>query len=84
MGKNEKAVVLMPLQFSPESSIDYKCENTKFIEHNRVILDILKSIPSELIVLVKEHPSMPGKRDLSFYQQIRQFNNVKLISRLKT
>ena len=80
MGKNEKAVVLLPLQFSPESSIDYKCENTKFIEHNRVILDILKSIPSELIVLVKEHPSMPGKRDLSFYQQIRQFNNVKLIS----
>jgi hypothetical protein len=75
--------VLIPMQFNPESSIDYMCQNLDHIDHDQVIIDLLKRIPKDRLVLLKEHPAMVGKKDVNFYKKLKAFSNVQLISPLE-
>lgn len=75
--------VLIPMQFNPESSIDYMCQNLDHIDHDRVIIEILEKIPKDRLVLLKEHPAMVGKKDVNFYKTLMGFPNIQLISPLE-
>ena len=68
-----------PLHFEPERVILRKAEF--FNDQISVIKNITQSLPIEMDLLVKEHPSMQtvGWRNLEFYKQILKFPKVKLI-----
>jgi hypothetical protein len=75
----EKEYMYFPLHLQPERST---LVAAPFYENLlEVIKNIAKSIPVEFILLVKEHPRQItyGWRDKTFYKQIENLPNVKLI-----
>jgi hypothetical protein len=67
-----------PLHFSPESSINTPAPF--YIDQERAIDKILLSRKSSRKLLVKEHPSVMGKRPLIFYLRIKKKPFVEFIS----
>ena len=68
-----------PLHFSPESSINTPAPY--YIDQLRVIDKILLEKNNNYILLIKEHPSMFLKRNLSFYKKIKHKPYVRLINK---
>jgi|TARA_B110001454_G_scaffold63365_1_gene61590 hypothetical protein len=75
----DKPYAFFPLQMEPEERILIKSQF--FVDQLSVIKNISQSLPVEIDLLVKEHPSMKamGWRDLDFYKKILEMPNVKLI-----
>ena len=62
--------IYFPLQYTPESSINIPAPF--FFDQLRAIDLILYSMPSDRLLVVKEHPAMKGMRTLSFYQELKK------------
>lgn len=75
--KNE-SYVFYPLHFQPEASTLVLAPH--FLNQVEVIRNISISIPSYMRVYVKEHKAMINRRSLSFYKEIKQLPNVKILS----
>jgi hypothetical protein len=75
---NEK-FIYFPLTYEPERMVLMGAPY--YSNQISVISNIAKSIPVEFILYVKEHPGIKaeGWRNISFYQQIIDLPNVKLI-----
>lgn len=73
-----KPYAFFPLQFQPEEQIDVisGCFNNQ-IETARLTA---QSLPGDMTLVVKEHPSMIGRRSRDFYDKIARSPNVNLIS----
>jgi hypothetical protein len=68
-----------PLHFSPESSINTPAPF--YIDQIRVVDEIMLNRNSNNILLVKEHPAMYLKRNLTFYKTLKKKPLVRFISK---
>ncbi len=66
-----------PLQFQPEAQIDVI--SPYFSNQIEVARLAAQALPGDLVLAVKEHPSMVGRRGRSYYDKLARSPNVKLI-----
>ena len=69
--------ILYALQKQPEASADVK--SRYYEDQDKLILNILKTIPSECDLYVKEHNAAIGLRNVKFYKKILKYPNVYLL-----
>jgi hypothetical protein len=67
-----------PLHVVPEATTMTLAPS--YLDQMSLIRDISNAIPGNSTLIVKEHPAMLGKRELSAYKEIKKNNNVKLVS----
>ncbi len=66
-----------PLQMQPEALID--TISGQFNNQFEVARLTAKSLPDDLTLVVKDHPSMIGKRGTKFYDKLMRTPNIKVI-----
>ena len=71
-------IIFFPLQYSPESSINIP--SPFFVDQTRLIDLIRFNMPDDYLLLLKENPSMFGRRDVNFYKNISKKSGVRLVS----
>lgn len=67
-----------PLHVEPEAST--MVDAPMFSNQVHVVEAIVKALPPDMTLLVKEHPTMHGFRQLDFYRRLRRLPRVRLIS----
>lgn len=75
-----KKKIYVPLQFFPEHNCEYWTKKTDFISYEISLIKALKLIPKTINILIKEHPSMVGKRDVNLYLTLNKMSNVSFIN----
>lgn len=75
-----RKLVYLPLQFSPETTIDYYINDFRFGRYEELVCKVLGSIPNDVTLIVKEHPDLYGFRNPKFYDNILKNKNVHLAS----
>lgn len=70
--------IILPLHFQPEAST--LTFATYYLNQLEFIINISKSIPSGILLYVKEHPSMFLDRNISFYKELKKIPNVKIVA----
>jgi len=77
--ENKKQIIYFPLQIEPERSLLIQAPN--YTDQIKVIRNIVKSLPQEYELYVKEHPASVFRewRSLHDYKKIMELPNVKLI-----
>jgi hypothetical protein len=63
-------VVYLPLGFFPESTIDYWIANKRAIAYEPLVLEMVRTLTRDCIVIVKEHHHMMGIRDGDFLKAL--------------
>lgn len=69
--------ILFPLHYQPEASTDV-CA-AYYVDQYNVILNLVRSLPFEYKLYVKEHYAVLGSKEMAFYKKIKKLPNVKLI-----
>ena len=72
-----KPYFYLPLHFAPENSDIYF--GTSYDHHAGFVSQLAKHIPSDCQLYVKEHPSMAGRRPTTFYKELNELFNVRMI-----
>ena len=75
--------VYFPMHLIPEATTDYWCEGIAKIGYDNYVCNIIENSSPEIIWLIKEHPAMYGKRELSFYERLNKYNNVEIVHPLE-
>lgn len=70
--------IVFLLQVTPESSIN--TFERFFIEQERVIDLVRLNMPSNMMLLVKEHPAMRGMRSSRWYKKMHHKSGVQLVT----
>ncbi len=70
--------IFYPLQYTPESSINIP--NAYFIDQERLIDLIRFNMPEDTILLVKEHPSMFGRRSIKFFKRLSKKSSLRIVN----
>jgi len=65
-------VVYLPLSYFPESTIDYWIGNKKAIAYEPLVLEMIRELARDNIVIVKEHLHMMGARRASFLKSLKE------------
>ena len=73
----DKKFIYFPLHLQPEAST-IVCAR-KYEKQLYFIDSIAKSIPADTVIYLKEHPSLLGSREESFYEALKEYPNVKCI-----
>lgn len=68
--------IYYPLQYTPESSINIPAPY--FVDQMRVIDALRMSMPSDMVLVVKEHPSCIGIRDGAFVKHLLKKAGVRV------
>jgi len=76
---HHRPLVYLPLSFAPEASIDYWVPNVRFIDYDRMTLDVVAALSARYTVIVKEHFHMLGIRDRRFYAKLACVGDVILV-----
>lgn len=71
--------VYFPLHFCPEATTDYYTDRSPKLGYINYVIDVVSQSDSDVLFLLKEHPSMYGKRLLDDYDQLLKLPNVKLL-----
>jgi hypothetical protein len=72
--------VYLPLQYSPEGTVDYWCRSADVIDYYPVLFEVLEALAKhDVPVLVKEHPGALGVRPPWLYDRITAHANVILV-----
>jgi hypothetical protein len=71
-----KPVIYLPLAYSPEATTDYWIENKSIIDYETKVVEIVRSLAVDCIVLVKEHAHMMGARNSSLYKALNATDSV--------
>jgi Capsule polysaccharide biosynthesis protein len=69
--------IFYPLQYTPESSINVPAPY--FVEQTRVVDALRFAMPSDYVLVVKEHPVCLGMRPLDFLPRLRNLPGVMVI-----
>lgn len=77
---NYKNCVYVPLHCTPEATTDYFGSDKKFGNYEKLMIDFFENSDDKITFLVKEHPAMMGWRHKDFYEELKKYKNVKLIS----
>ncbi|MCP4974589.1 MAG: hypothetical protein GY931_00380 [Maribacter sp.] len=72
--------VFLPLQMSPEATIDYWSSDTSWIDYEAKILKTVDEYKDKHVFVVKEHPNVFGFRSRSFYKQLQRKDNIILVN----
>ena len=73
-----KKYIYFPLHVYPEASISIPAP---FFKDQLRAIDLIRlNLPDDYQLLVKEHPSMIGKRPIGFYKQIQKMAGTRLLS----
>jgi hypothetical protein len=70
--------VYFPLHVQPEMSTMVLAPY--YLDQPSVLENLSKSLPVDCRLLVKEHPSMLGRRNFDYYNRIRRLPNVRMVS----
>ena len=71
--------VYLPMHLIPEATTSYWCDKVPHLGYLEYLLDIIDNSTRNAQFFIKEHPSMYGKRALSFYRELLSRKNVVLI-----
>jgi hypothetical protein len=63
-------LIYLPLQMSPEATIDYWSHDTRWIDYENFIIDLLRRYHGKWRFVVKEHPNLLGYRARGFYKRL--------------
>lgn len=76
---NNTPFIYFPLHFEPERNL--LITNSFYSNQLQVLTNIVKSLPVDYQLYVKDHPKMKtlGWRKISYYKQIMELPNVKLL-----
>lgn len=78
-GIDPKKAVYLPLHMIPEATTDYWCNDWRLTQYEQGIVNVVESSDKDVIFIIKEHPSMDGWRNPSFYKRLKGYPNVHLI-----
>lgn len=70
--------VFLALHMEPEATIFMY--SPRFRDQLEICRLVSESLPAGFILLVKENPRMVGKREFGYYEAIKKFPNVRLVS----
>lgn len=71
--------VYIPLQWYPETSIDYFSTTTNFLPYYDWLFKIITLVSKNSTVVLKEHPVALGYRPLAIYKKLTDYNRVFLL-----
>lgn len=69
----------LPLQFTPECSVDYWANNRDLLHYEEGILRLLDEVNGNAQVFLKEHPAMFGWRNAQFYKSVLERPGAVLV-----
>jgi hypothetical protein len=67
----------LPLHYTPEVTDMYY--GNEYSHHEGFVMSLVKKLPSDCCLYVKEHTSMVGLRGLGFYKRLQSQYNVEMI-----
>ena len=70
-------ILYFPIQFEPETTTLVTAVD--FYDQKAVIKLLSVHLPPNWKMIVKEHPSMIGRRDYNFYKEINELHNIEII-----
>lgn len=73
-------LIYLPLQMSPEATIDYWSPDTRWIDYEQFVLDLARRYRDKWRFVVKEHPNIVGYRRRGFYQSLEAEPNCVIVS----
>ncbi|MEQ5814550.1 hypothetical protein J3362_03435 [Marinobacter sp. NFXS11] len=73
-------LIYVPLQMSPEATIDYWSSDTRWIDYEVFLLDLIRRYRGRWRFIVKEHPNLLGFRSPDFYKRLRAEPNCTLVA----
>ncbi len=74
----DRKYVYYPLHYQPEASTIVCAQ--KYEKQLYIIDSLAKSLPADTMLYVKEHYVRLGCRDISFYEELKKFPNVVMVS----
>lgn len=78
--ESNKPLVFLPLQMSPEATVDYWSFDTSWIDYEAKVLSIIDAYSRSHRFIAKEHPNVLGFRSRGFYEQLSKRSNCVLVS----
>ncbi|MDC1422798.1 capsular biosynthesis protein [Gammaproteobacteria bacterium] len=75
-----RPLIFLPLQMSPEATVDYWSQDTRWINYEARVLELLRTYAHSHFFLVKEHPNLLGFRSRDFYARLENVSNAVMIS----
>lgn len=69
----------LPMHLIPEATTDYFCKNIAREGYCNYILRVAREKDAGIRLLIKEHPAMYGRRELSFYDELLKVPEVSII-----
>lgn len=76
---DRRKIVYLPLHMIPEATTDYWCDDWRQVQYEDCVANFVANSSSGIVFAIKEHPSMDGWRDPSFYKRLKEFPNVLLL-----
>ena len=76
LSKTNKPVIYIPLQMTPEATVDYWCEDSNAVNYEDYLIKLVKRLKQDFLLLFKEHPNVLGYRNPRVYKQLLQMESV--------
>ena len=70
--------IYIPLQFYPESTIDYWCRDLLVIDYENSLLALIKRLSSKFKIVLKDHPASFGFRSPKFIKRVNELLNENI------
>lgn len=78
--KRYNSIVFWPLAMCPESAICYMNRDCRLSDYKAVINKVTSTLPKDVLLVVKEHPSAVGFRPISHYDGVINGENILFAS----
>jgi len=75
-----KNIVYIPLQMSPEATVDYWSADVCWVDYEETLVKIIRDNKNSCIFVLKEHPNLIGYRDRGFYKRIEKEENCIFVN----
>lgn len=73
-------LIYLPLQMSPEATIDYWSHDARWIDYEEFVLELIRRHAGTRRFVVKEHPNLLGFRSRGFYKRLVAESNCIIAS----
>lgn len=76
---DQSRTVYLPMHVVPEATTLYWTSDVPRLGYLRYLLELVDRSDKDVVFLIKEHPSMYGKRSVNFYTALKSRKNVYLL-----
>ncbi len=73
-------LIYLPLQMSPEATIDYWSTDKRWIDYENFIIDLVSRYRQKWRFIIKEHPNLIGFRSRDFYERLKAESNCLIVA----